>query len=166
MECEHCGEAPATVHQITINNGFDVQYKHLCEKCANELENGKKKDTSSGKVPGLIASMFDEQETMQCSQCGLTFDEFSDSGRLGCANCYSAFSKRLEPLIKRIHGSSSHEDDSSESKELGKLSMARKIQILEKELEKQIKEENYEKAAVLRDRIAELKENLVNANSD
>ncbi|MFP4687033.1 MAG: UvrB/UvrC motif-containing protein [bacterium] len=165
MKCERCGEEPATVHQITVTGGFDVHYKHLCEKCAAELEATGAEETE-GKVPGLINSMFEEPEAAQCDECGLEFSEFSKTGRLGCANCYLAFFDHLEPLIKRIHGAGKHSGETAEGGELGELSMARKIQILQQELKEAVESEKYEEAARLRDRINDLKGELTGAAAD
>ena len=45
---------------------------------------------------------------LQCPDCGLTFAQFSQIGRLGCSSCYGAFEEKLKPLLRRIHGSTRH----------------------------------------------------------
>ena len=77
---------------------------------------------------------------------------------MGCAMCYEAFEEELEKLIKRIHGSDQHVGRESEASQLGTLPEEKKLRFLEKELERCVREENYEEAAELRDRISELEE--------
>jgi protein arginine kinase activator len=65
------------------------------------------------------------------------------SGRVGCARCYEVFRKQLLPLLKRIHGSSVHEQRGADPA-LGRL---------REELRRAIEAEDFEQAARLRDRI-------------
>ena len=166
MNCERCDEAIATVHQIVIGDSFNVKYSHLCESCADEVQAEEKSNLQQGKVSSILDSMYEEGEETKCSGCGITFEEFRNSGRAGCANCYSSFSSRLEALIKRIHGADQHVGNVSEGNELGKISLPRRIQLLEKELEKTVREEKYENAAELRDKLKKLKEEQLNAAFD
>lgn len=155
--CEKCQEARATVHQIQVL-GDEVTHVPLCESCASEGVFG---DTGDGPALQDVLSSLPartDADEMVCSGCGRTYDEFTASGTLGCARCYVAFEDQLGPLIHRIHGADRHVDDETASTGLGKVSREQKLQVLEKRLEESVKQENYEEAARLRDRISELKE--------
>ncbi|MGM0381812.1 MAG: UvrB/UvrC motif-containing protein [bacterium] len=158
MLCDKCGEAKATVHQITISNN-EITHHHLCEECAKEMDVSPQGNSGENSVSSLLSSMYDEfEKSEECVTCGTTFAEFQQKGRVGCENCYSAFANQLEPLVKRIHGSDQHVGSSAQGGELQKMSGERKLQILQKDLERAVKKENYEKAAELRDRIEKLEE--------
>ena len=43
-----------------------------------------------------------------CPNCGRDFADFSRSGKIGCSVCYEVFHEQLEPILRRVHGTSSH----------------------------------------------------------
>lgn len=160
MLCENCQNAEATIHQIQMSDG-QVTHLQLCKSCAEETTTGSE---SGASVASLASSLFGSSsptqtgEQTQCSHCGLTFQEFRESGRVGCAGCYDSFRDRMESLIHRIHGADRHVGSSSAGSGLSTVSDERKIQLLEKDLERKVQEEQYEEAAELRDKIEELKQ--------
>jgi protein arginine kinase activator len=92
---------------------------------------------------------------MTCESCGTTHQDFKKGGRLGCEACYHVFRPVLEPLLDGMHAGINH---------LGKIpsrSVQKKVvedteEVLSKALKKAVEEENYEKAAELRDRLRKL----------
>ena len=82
---------------------------------------------------------------------------------MGCANCYDIFSDRILPTIRRIHGNTTHMgknsisyrkvEDKPEDKKQDELTK------LKAELDTAIKNQEFEKAAVLRDNIKEKENN-------
>jgi protein arginine kinase activator len=82
-------------------------------------------------------------------------------GRFGCSECYEAFRKQIDPLLKRIHGTNRH---------IGKVPLStgpagpvpeekknlQDIKSLKSLLEKAIQSENFEEAARLRDSIRDM----------
>ena len=46
--------------------------------------------------------------TIACENCKTTFNEFLNTGKLGCSNCYKVFENRLINPLKQIHGASAH----------------------------------------------------------
>ena len=103
----------------------------------------------------------------------MTYNDFVNTGRLGCIHCYDIFSDRLDPILKNIQGSNRHIGrkgkvlDSSivENMEKQKEKVEKqnkevnKIETLKRELKQAIKEERYEDAAKLRDEINGLENN-------
>lgn len=89
----------------------------------------------------------------------MTYSQFSKVGRFGCSSCYKYFNDRLDPLFKRVHGNTTH---------MGKVPVRvgshiqakRKIEGLRQELQQKIAEEEFEKAAKLRDEIRELEKDI------
>ena len=111
MLCDICGKKEATVHLTEIIND-KITKLHLCEGCAKEK--GAEMEEHFG-LSDLLAGLTDgsgvESEligAVKCPSCGFTYNDFKKMGRLGCSECYEAFKKQLEPLLKRIHGTNRH----------------------------------------------------------
>lgn len=160
MLCKICGKKPANVHFTEI---IDTQKKeiHLCIECAKKKGfNLAIKHTESSLaefISGLAEldieeAFFVQEAKKQCSNCGLTYNQFMKIGKLGCSNCYFVFEQNLSSLLRRIHGSTQH---------IGKIPQPFKEKTLEKmeieqlkrKLQLAIKKEEFEKAAQLRDKI-------------
>jgi len=78
-----------------------------------------------------------------------------NTGYLGCSECYSQFLPMLRPLIARIHGHAKH--TGKVPARAGKAVRFRKeLESLRDELRTMIEAEEYEKAALVRDRIRDL----------
>lgn len=167
MLCQICNKRPASVHITKIVNGVKNEL-HICEQCAREKEG---LDTNKGftefEVPfsfsNILAGLMDftgtmpytAQEELRCPKCGYRYEDFKKTGTLGCSQCYEVFGDRLEPLVKRIHGNTQH-TGKVPRRAGGTVRIKRDIERLQYELKKAIEEEEYEKAAELRDRIKEL----------
>ncbi|MDD5518464.1 MAG: UvrB/UvrC motif-containing protein, partial [Candidatus Omnitrophica bacterium] len=131
---------------------------HLCEECARQKSVAMEQQFG---LSDLLAGMTDfdklEKEAepitgLKCPNCGLSYADFKKIGRLGCGNCYSTFSKYLEPLLKRIHGSTQHTGKSpfKAARDLKKKAGTQELRI---RLQKAIESEAFEEAAKLRDQI-------------
>lgn len=167
MLCDICGKNEATVHLTEIIDS-NMTKLHLCEECARKK--GAEMESHFG-LSDLLAGLADfemkvapkKELKIKCPKCGLGYEDFKNTGRLGCGECYNTFEKSLAPLIKRIHGSSLH---------MGKTALKgaktpkptpspkrKKAEILEElqaRLQQAIKMEEFEEAARLRDKIREV----------
>lgn len=170
MLCENCNKNAATVHVTKILNEKKTEL-HLCEQCAKQSE-GVPFDTSftiNNFLTGLLDSMQDSAikvdyiKTTKCDHCGMTYGKFKQLGRLGCAQCYNAFKEKLIPLIKRVQGSEIH-TGKVPKRAGGSIRIRKEIKQLKGELEKTIRNEEFEKAAVLRDQIREMESQLHHEN--
>ena len=94
----------------------------------------------------------------------MTYEEFVNTGKFGCENCYEVFSKKIDPILKNIHTGNRHVGrkgkintmhTSIKKEELTKNSIKedKKIEKLKQNLKLAIKEERYEDAAKIRDEI-------------
>ena len=92
---------------------------------------------------------------MTCESCGTTHQDFKKGGRLGCEACYHVFRPVLEPLLDGMHAGVKH-FGKVPSRSVKKKSDDDSEELLNKELKKAVEEENYEKAAKLRDRLKKL----------
>ena len=86
--------------------------------------------------------------TKVCTLCGATVNDIIRTGKIGCAKCYEIFQNELDQIIKSIHGNVTHTGRAPG--ELGKMNT------LKKELKEAINLQEFEKAAVLRDKIKNL----------
>lgn len=164
MQCEICQNKDATIHLTEITDGVRTEM-HLCEQCAQEQGVGVKsyipinellsnllavgpKDDDSGGETGV------EQV---CPHCGWTLEKFREKAVLGCPYDYEFFEESLLPLIKKAHdGAKAHC-----GKVPSRMPKDSKKQIefaqLRKQLDEAVKNEDYELAAKLRDKLAESK---------
>ncbi len=154
MLCEKCGKNHATTHIKTAVNGVAKEY-NLCSDCAAQIGYG-------GSISGMLASLLGESASKtkkQCSFCGTTFGEIAKSGRVGCGQCYSTFKDELLPYIKRIHGATNHIGNMpTKACDINPSEIS--VSNLKQELAELIKEEKYEQAAVVRDKIKEIEASI------
>ena len=162
MLCEHCQQRPASVHFTRIVNGTKKE-EYLCEQCAREKEFWELSIEPEFSIHQLLGAMLgtmgpgtrSESAIVPCPQCGLTFAEFKKTGMLGCSQCYRTFSRQLEPILRRIHGSTQHKGKLPARK--GKsLRQQRRIEELKEQLAEAVRNEQFEEAARLRDQIRAL----------
>lgn len=180
MKCQNCGENEANFRYTEIINGVKKEIA-LCDECKKKLgiqglDFNIPIDFSSFFGDFLneyddssLFPMLTAQKQLKCDNCGMTYDEFMKEGKFGCSNCYSVFDSKIEPILKRIHGESKHlgrkgkvpkmsektvgVDESRDPDSKAEQNKTPDITELKKELKKLIKEEKYEEAAVLRDKI-------------
>lgn len=169
MLCNICKKRESTIHLTQSING-KVTELHICEKCALE-HNLLKKDKLDLSIGDILSGLmgFAElnkknlaEKEYKCNFCGMTFGDFQRTGKLGCSECYHTFREQLEPLLRKVQGNTRH---------TGKIPLRvssymineGQVSILQKKLEAAIKEERYEAAANLRDKISEIKEKLKDA---
>ena len=147
MFCNRCGCNEAVVHYSPIENG-ELMELHLCELCAEQ--------EGLGHQPKFSVSYFlkESHAPITCPHCGLSYELFSERGRLGCCQCYDVFSHFLDDLLKTVHGRSVHEGKCPENSI--QITQNKKLERLKKELKRVIKVEQYEVAAQLRDEIRSL----------
>ena len=165
MLCQNCGKYEATTHVKRIINGESAE-AHLCSDCAHALGYNDVFGGFGNTFSDLLGSFFGEpavsalsSRTVRCEKCGNTFNDIVNNGKLGCADCYTTFYDKLLPSLQRIHGKTRHEGKvplvRNASAEMPKVD---KMAILEEELKRAIENQEFEKAAELRDEINRMKE--------
>ncbi|MDR0314539.1 MAG: UvrB/UvrC motif-containing protein [Oscillospiraceae bacterium] len=161
MVCQNCGKKEATTHIKRVVNGNETKL-NLCADCAESMGYG---DLFSGfgfNMSNIFSNFFYDiplavlpiSKTVVCEKCKSTFDEIIKSGMMGCPECYDVFSDRLIPSIQRIHGKAVYAGKSAVSVNTDdSKTNIDKIESLKKELEDAVQEQNFERAATLRDEI-------------
>ena len=163
MVCNVCGQNEATIHLTAILNNQMMEV-HLCETCAEQKGADFKSHFDFNKLLASLADFGAELKPermakLVCKDCGMTYEEFGKTGRLGCANCYQTFEKLLLPLIKRIQRDTKHVGKAP-SKVSGETKQVLELRELQDRLKKSVQSETFEEAAKIRDRIQELQEKL------
>lgn len=172
MNCENCGKNYANVKYTEIVNG-NKREMYLCEECSKIL------GIESFNIPIDFSSFledffigFDDEtlfpeltKELKCRRCNSSFEDFTKTGRFGCEECYTTFEEKIDSLLKNLQGANRHigrigkineknvnyqEKWVQSEKEKEELS---EIVQLKMELKQAIKEEKYEEAAILRDKI-------------
>lgn len=174
MLCQECGKRPATVHITRIVNGQQSDLD-LCEECAHEYQQELGiKLWPSFSVPQFLASLLSPevsweegsgtgrpstQRQLKCHECGLTYEQFQKTGRLGCSKCYEYFGGQLRPLVRRIHGHTRH-TGKVPARGAGTIKAKKDLERLRAVLAELIDKEEFEKAAQVRDQIRALEGRL------
>lgn len=169
MLCDECKKNEATIHFTRIVDN-KVTESHLCQECAKEkglffpsLDEALFEGPHLA-LASLLAGLSDigapyalekPKVARKCPNCKATYDDFRESGRMGCSECYRTFRKELLPLLRRLHGSVQH-TGKVPLKKIGVGKKGKEIIELRRELQKAVEKEEYEKAAVIRDKIKEL----------
>ncbi|MFW2489395.1 UvrB/UvrC motif-containing protein [Clostridium chromiireducens] len=179
MLCEKCGKNDAKVNLITVMNG----QKHevwLCENCVKDIANipflNSMAQNINFPLQGMLTEMLSNTESNKssidnnkikeivCSSCGLTYNEFKRSGKLGCSDCYKDFKVVLEPRIKSLQAGVKHVGKIPKVKGR-ELVQKRRLKDLKEEMQKLIMDEEYERAAIVRDEIKKLELYILERNN-
>jgi len=171
VTCQQCRERPAHYHLTSVVEGQTVQELHLCERCAAErgvvaaVPPGPEAPFSlQGWLASLLAGLGEgapqpgapaADAPPRCPRCGHSYLEFSRTGLLGCPECYVAFGTQLEPVIRRVQGTSRHEGKVP-ARAGGGILRRRELAGLRSDLDAAVAAQAFERAAELRDRIRDL----------
>lgn len=146
--CEQCGKNEANIHVTQISPAGTVS-AHLCEECARArgiAVSVAEAQPESAPAPAQPGS------TKKCARCGITYATFREKGRVGCADCYDAFSEEIDALLTEVHGSCVHHGKLYSR--VGRLKQpAHDIRRLRTDLARAVSEEEFEEAARIRDTI-------------
>ena len=172
MYCQECKDKFATVHLTQVYEGNKVEL-HLCADCAMQkgvhiFEAGNNFSLPS-LLGGVLGNYFlppgqgvDEPAPVSavCPRCKMNFSDISHTGKLGCADCYKAFDRELEPILRRIHGHSRHVGKIP-LRTGDKVRLKHQVDKLKLQLHEAVTDEQYEAAAEIRDKIKELEKKMV-----
>ncbi len=166
MQCQCCKNHTATIHLTEISNGQRLE-THLCESCAqkqglavkNQIPLNELLSTLLAVQPDLKKQLGETEGSAvdtPCPSCGMTLRRFQKEVVLGCPYDYEFFEKSLDPIIEKSQGGNTVHCGKVPSKLPSNSKKQIDIVKLEKQLESAVKNEDYETAAKLRDRIKKL----------
>ena len=175
MLCQNCGKNEANFRYTQIINGVKKELI-LCTDCARKL--GVDNIDIPINFSSFLGDFFNDyaenslipslsSSNTKCKTCGMTYDDFINTGMFGCSDCYDIFSNPIDSLLKNLHGTSKHigrgiknlnadNNQKVKPKKQGKDKKQDELDDLKKQLDKAVKEERYEDAAKIRDKIKEI----------
>lgn len=164
MKCQSCGKKEATVRYMEDING-KKQELHFCVDCAKKLGFVKFTDMFSPiftNIPDFFEG-FALKEELECPTCGYTFEDYTNTGFFGCPDCYDTFGDRLDDIFLKLHGKNRHvilpgklKKEKYKKVEKSEDKKTDTVLELKEELKRLVENEEYEKAAVIRDKIKEI----------
>ncbi|SHH92730.1 UvrB/UvrC motif-containing protein [Virgibacillus chiguensis] len=169
MQCQECHKRPATLHFTQVIQGQKMEV-HVCNVCAKEKgymnysEDGYSLhhllsglfnfDTSSLSNPHTES--YHQTKDLQCPKCEMTFSQFKQVGKFGCAICYETFNDRLDSIFRRVHAGNVKHNGKIPKRQGGDLHKKKQLEDLKLHLKKLIENEEFEEAAKVRDQIKAL----------
>ena len=156
MLCTNCKKENASFFFSQTINGVKNSVA-LCKNCSAKLSN-------SSVGAGIFEPFYMtnqsspyQNQNKKCSLCGLEFADIKKLGKVGCSECYNSFSSELNEIIKQIHGNAKHQGRPPDAKPDIQNPSKSDEEVLREELNQAIISENYEEAAIIRDKIKALK---------
>ncbi|MDX2191884.1 MAG: UvrB/UvrC motif-containing protein [Gemmatimonadales bacterium] len=170
QRCKQCGERDAVFHLHQVV-GDQTVVLHLCERCAAERGYETAQSVQQTPLGSFLAAMgkglggvATAPSGSRCPGCGASLQDFRESGKLGCSECYVTFASPLRELLRRLHGATVHVGEAYlaplEPPEAAGAAPAERVgaatgavEALRAQLAQAIATENFELAAELRDRL-------------
>ncbi|HUW20304.1 MAG TPA: UvrB/UvrC motif-containing protein [Sedimentisphaerales bacterium] len=163
MQCQSCQKNEATIHLTEITDGVRTEM-HLCEQCAQEEGIAVKSQVPLNELlSSLLAAQPEGDEPAggsdrrhACPHCGFTLDQFRKEAVLGCPYDYEVFEQSLLPIIEKAHDGKTSHCGKVPAKTPVDTRKQIELMALRQQLETAVKNEDYELAAELRDKINKL----------
>lgn len=190
MLCERCKIREANIQYTEVINGVKTEHNFCaqCARELDVGQYSAIFDGEFPLVK-LLSGLLGWEEPVKregkfqqvvCPTCGTTYEEFVENSRFGCGDCYSVFDVLIHDNIKQLQGSDHHngkkplmqagqmsggsesenEEDSVTAEIMEKDSVKSEIRSWGRKLKEALKTEDYETAAVCRDKIRALKEGI------
>lgn len=179
MLCQVCNKTDATLRITRLVHG-SVEELHVCEECAirtspYHAKLAKKRQKEKLSVENLLKDLLEKNDpgttaekgvvipvdfvktSTSCPSCGLEFRVYKQTFMLGCPDCYDSFGERLAADIERIHGTTEHHGGPPPESTLMQDIQSR-LRDLRSELEDSVADEDFERAAQIRDAIRKVQE--------
>ena len=114
MLCDNCGENEATIRLTQIINGKKTEMM-ICEECSEKFGITNMNFEIPIDISDFLGDLsidagmqnfmpLDLANNLKCNKCNMTYQEFLDSGKFGCEECYKTFENKIDILLKRIQG--------------------------------------------------------------
>ncbi|MCI8517575.1 MAG: excinuclease ABC subunit B [Hungatella sp.] len=184
MLCERCKIREANIQYTEVINGVRTEH-NFCAQCAKEMDFGQYSAIFDGEFPlaqllsGLLGGEVPVQKKgrlrqVTCPTCKTTYDEFVSNSCFGCADCYGVFDLLIHDNIKQLQGNDCHKgkrpiyqgnlEPDAEKPEIAGIqgkeerTVKEQLRLWDRKLKEALRMEEYETAAVCRDKIRELRE--------
>ncbi len=159
MQCDLC-QNKATVFFTQMQSEGGIKKTAYCESCAEEqgvtdpfglpgetaIEDSKMQDTKSQKAL-----------SNECPECQFTLDDLRKVGRLGCSHCFQYFREEIGQRLLSLHKGDQHSGRFPQIL-LDIQDRATRLAELHQQLQEAVAQEDYEKAASVRDEVRQIEE--------
>ena len=167
MHCEKCHKKKSTViyHE---NISGRARTLHLCADCADTMEAARELEDMSAAFAAFSSPLLGiadrhvsplqisiQAEDRTCSVCRISSAEIVADGRVGCSSCYDCFSDWLGETLTNLCERGGYRGKVARLVRVREEN-GRRMRLLRAQLADAIATEQYEQAAILRDRIREL----------
>jgi protein arginine kinase activator len=154
-QCDVCAKNEAVMKVRQVDKDGNASELSICVECAQ-----KRGLTKVEELKTNVAELLDEMKgrieakdsKALCPRCGMSYADFKRQGRVGCAQCYTAFHDQLVPVLRRLHSAAQHVGKTTST---GRKAAQERLtaEWLRGELKKAVDGEDYERAATLRDQL-------------
>lgn len=177
MRCTRCGEAEAAyLFTVMPPGGHEPEDHRLCRKCAAEKSPYVAKTVKAIPVAEFLEKLLTEHalkegggaaaakaapipEVPRCAHCGLPFATYRATLLLGCPECYDAFGEHLLADIRKFQGGAdNHRVLAAPAQRETVVERQSRLAAMRAELNECIENEDFDRAAFLRDEIKRLME--------
>lgn len=176
MKCERCGKNEAVIKLTRIRQG-SVEELHVCQVCAAEISPYQAKLAMKKQlsVDTLLKELLEQQQGAKviaegpggkkiqgvepCPTCGLDYMRYKSTLMLGCPDCYDAFGEALLADLEKMHGATQHVGTRREGAQT-LMDWQARHRMLQAELQESVENEDYTRAATLRDELKKLEESM------
>lgn len=157
--CENCKKA-CVIHLTQIING-EVKKMDMCETCPHAAQ--LQDPTQFGLMEKLLGIAMQKgiplpSSDLTCPHCGYKESEFRKTGRLGCPECYNIFVTPQMHILSKIQEAEVHKGKGPKNQD--KRDLRLQLAQLKKNLMNYIEQEEYERAAQIRDQIKQINAQL------
>jgi protein arginine kinase activator len=157
--CDSCGKGDAAIQLTQVENN-EMRVLHLCEACAVQRGVEVQSEKANAPLADFLAQIGKSvPETVgggRCPSCGLTPSQLRQTGRLGCAICYTHYDEHLRSLLRRLHGGTKHAGKIALPADPKEDDLQARIQSLRRSLKRAVEAEDFEYAAAIRDQLRKL----------
>jgi len=165
MLCQSCNERTATIHLTEISEGMRME-SHLCEVCAQKQGLAVKSQIPLNELLSTLLAAQSEPHSGEaapeapadtsCPACGMTLKKFVQKSQLGCPHDYEAFGEPLQSVIQKAQNGHLRHCGKVPSKTPVDARDQIQLMNLRQQLEEAVRNEDYERAAKLRDKMENL----------
>jgi len=170
MKCSICKADNAIIH-IREYSETGLRKINLCLECAIKKGLSAPSENLDNLLAKIISNVFNINASYKnlrgsrrslklvCPSCGKTVNDFSSNLEVGCPVCYDVFEDIIDLLIFNQNNSLNYLGKLPET--LNKLNLQKSnLKQLKKNLKKHVQEEDFAKAATVRDEIKKLKKKI------
>lgn len=156
--CEYCHKHPASIF-FTQVDGEEMVSRHICTHCAEAMgikipEQDFELDEDGEEVQEFTIPADIEEDELECTRCGKKERDFINDFKAGCIKCYSVFENYIDKRVQVESGPTFYAG--KQYRQAGSRAFQSELTYLRAELDSAVKQQKFELASVLRDRVKEL----------